>query len=204
MNHALAPRTPLEEDLRKLVDRGGSVPDGWQTPYAETVARLYAVACEGRAHVRLDGPLMADCNLHITHRGGDSVIKGILSRLERTTAQTCEVCGRPGRLRVFGMTIKVLCAVCAAPRLALHAVSQLLGDLGLAAEGGFNRPMTFDDMPVQLRPMLSADVWKPLTGSGGDEPPKHATSLRQLQGLRPHLEAVRHALTTALETDHAG
>ena len=194
MNHRLELCTPLEEDLRKLVDRGGSVPDGWQTPYAETIARLHAVACEGRAHIRLDGPLMADCNLHLTHRGGDSVIKGILRRLERTTAQTCEVCGRPGRLRVFGMTIKVLCAVCAAPRLALHAVSQLLGDLQLAAEGGFSKPLTFDETPVQVRPMLSAEVWKPLTGSSGDEPSTYATSLHQLQAHRPRLEAVRQAL----------
>lgn len=199
MNRSLEPETPLHTDLRKLVDRGGSVPDGWQAAYTETIARLYAVACNGRAHVRLDGPLMADCNLYVTHRGGDRVIKGILGRLERTTAQTCEVCGRVGRLRVFGQKIKVLCPVCTAPRLALHAVSQLLSDLTLAVEGGPTKTLTLEETPMQLRPMLSAEAWEPLIDSSGNEPPTYVTSLHQLQALRPRLVAVRQALEATLE-----
>ena len=199
MKRSLEPETLLHADLRKLVDRGGSVPDGWQTAYTETIARLYAVACDCRAHVRLDGPLMADCNLYVTHRGGDRVIKGILGRLERTTAQTCEVCGRPGWLRVFGQTVKVLCPVCAAPRFALQAVSQLLSDLKLAVDGGSSKTLTFDEAPMQLRPMLPAEVWEPLIDGGGDEPPTYATSLHQMQALRPRLEAVRQALEATLE-----
>ena len=204
MNRTLEPETPLQADLRKLVDRGGSVPDGWQTPFTETIERLYAVACEGRAHVRLDGPMMADCNLRVTHRGGDRVIEGILGRLERTTAQTCEVCGRPGRLRVRGLTIRVLCPVCAAPRLALQAVLQLLSDLKLAAEGAPAKMLTFDEMPMQLRPMLPAEVWEPLIDSSGDEPPTHATGLHQLQAIRPRLESMRQTLVATLGAGHGG
>ena len=200
MNGSLELKTPLYADLHQLVDRGGSVPDGWRAAYTETIARLYAVACDGRAHVRLDGPLMADCNMYVTHRGGDRVIKGILGRLERTTAQTCEVCGQPGRLRVFERTVKVLCSVCAAPRFALQAVSQLLSDLKLADDGGSSKTLTFDDAPIVLRPMLPAEVWEPLIDGSGDEPPTYATSLHLLQALRPRLEAVRQALEATLET----
>lgn len=199
MSRSFKPDTPFQEGIRKLVDRSDSVPDGWQAAYRETIARLHAVTCDGRANVRLDGPLMGDCTLYVTHRGGDRVIEGILGRLERTTAQTCEVCGRPGRLRVLGQTINVLCPVCAAPRFALQAVSQLLSDLKLAAEGGPTKTLTFEETPMQLRPMLSAEVWEPLIDSSGDEPPTHSTNLHQLQALRPRLEAVRQALEATLE-----
>ena len=202
MSRILEPNTPFQEGIRKLVDRGDSVPDGWQTAYTETIARLHAVACESRSHVRLDGPLMADCNLYLTHRGGDRVIEGILGRLERTTAQTCEVCGRPGRLRIFGQTLKVLCPVCAAPRLALHAVSKLLRDMELADARGLSEPITFDETQMQLRPMLLAQVWEPLIDHSGDEPPTYVTSLSQLLALRPRLEAVRQTLVATLETGH--
>ena len=202
MNRSLEPETPLHADLRKLVDRGSCVPDGWQAAYTRTIARLYAAACDCRVHVRLDGPLMADCNLYVTHRGGDGVIKGILGRLERTTAQTCEVCGLAGRLRVFGKVTKVLCPVCTAPRVALQAVSQLLSELKLAVDGGSCKTLTFDEVPMQLRPMLPAKVWEPLIDGSGDEPPTYVTSLSQLQALRPRLEAVRQTLVATLETGH--
>ena len=202
MSRILEPNTPFQEGIRKLVHRGDSVPDGWKIPYEKTIAGLHAVACEGRANIELDGPLMADCNLYVTHRGGDRVVAGLLGRLERTTAQTCEVCGRPGKLRVFGQTLKVLCPVCAAPRLALQAVSQLLRDLGLADERSLSEPLTFDETQMQLRPMLLAQVWEPLIDHSGDEPPTYVTSLSQLQALRPRLEAVRQTLLDTLEAGH--
>ena len=97
----------------------------------------------------------------------------------------------------------MLCPVCAAPRLALQAVSQLLSDLKLAAEGGPTKTLTFAETPMQLRPMLSAEVREPLIDSSGDEPPTYTTSLHQLQALRPRLEAVRRTLVAALEMERA-
>ena len=37
MSRILEPNTPFQEGIRKLVDRGDSVPDGWQTAYTEFV-----------------------------------------------------------------------------------------------------------------------------------------------------------------------
>jgi len=81
----------------------------------------------------------------------------------------------------------------------LHAVSQILNDLSLAAEGGPSNTLTFEETPFQLRPMLPADFWKPLIHSSGDKPPTYVTDVHRLQALRPHLETVRRTLVETLE-----
>jgi hypothetical protein len=198
MTRALDRDTPWAEGIRKLEERAGSVPDGWLRPYADTLAKLYAVSSAEREHIRLDGPLTADRHLYLTHHGGDSVVTGILGRLERMTAQTCECCSRPGTLRIYGDRMKILCPACAAPILALDAISDLLDDLDSVDQISIDQPILFDDLPVQIRPMLSAECWDPVYRRSIGRSQRHELNRVRLLAQRPRLEAIRRELVGRL------
>jgi hypothetical protein len=104
MNMTKPPTTPFVESIRWLEARCGSVPAGWQLAYNDMLCRLMAADCPARADIVVRGPFMDDLNLRVTQSAFDPVVAGILRRLERATAQTCEGCGRPAKLRCLDRT----------------------------------------------------------------------------------------------------
>lgn len=198
MNQPTPEPTALVESIRRLEARCEYVPQGWQLTYNDTLHKLMAVDCQARAQVILGGPCLDDLNLRITQRGIDPVISSILRRLERATAQTCEVCGRPGKVRCLDRNVKVLCGGCAGPRLASLAVTRVLRDLDETANGKPSEEIWWTTAPLQLRPLVPAAAWQVLDGSGASSA-VHYTSHARLAKHRPWLEAVRRALDKAVE-----
>ena len=198
MNPYMPVVTPLVDSIRWLEARCESVPQGWQLIYNDTLRKLMAVDCQARALVTLGGPCLDDLNLRITQRGVDPVISGILRRLDRATARTCEVCGRQGKVRCLDRSVKILCACCAGPRLASLAVTRVLRDLDETAKGRPSEEIWWTTAPVQLRPLVPAAAWQVLDVPDASSA-VHYTSHARLARHRPWLEAVRRALDEAVE-----
>lgn len=198
MNQPTPEPTPLVESIRWLEARCESVPQGWQLIFNDTLRKLMAVDCPARAQVILEGPFMDDMNLRITQRGIDPVIFGILRRLECATAQTCEICGRPGKVRCLDRTVKVMCGSCAGPRLASLAVTRVLRDLDDTANGKPSEEIWWTTAPLQLRPLIPASAWQVLHVPDASSA-VHYTSHARLATHRPWLESVRRALDQASE-----
>ena len=198
MNQPTPEPTPLVESIRWLEARCESVPQGWQLIYNDTLRKLMAVDCQARAEITLGGPFMDDINLRITQRGIDPVISGILRRLERSTAQSCEICGRPGKVRCLDRTVKVLCGCCAGPRLASVALTRVLRDLDETANGKPSEDVWWTTAPIQLRPLIPAGAWQALDVPDASSA-VHYTSHTRLAKHRPWLEAVQLALDGASE-----
>ena len=198
MNPSTPEATPLVDSIRWLEARCESVPQGWQLIFNDALRKLMAVDCQARAQVTLVGPYVDDINLRITQRGIDPVISGILRRLERATAQTCEVCGRPGKVRCLDRTVKILCGCCAGPRLASFAVTRVLRDLDETASGKSSDEVWWATAPVQLRPLIPAAAWQVLDVPDASSAVRY-TSHARLATHRPWLEAVRRALDQAVE-----
>ncbi len=185
--------TPFVQSIRWLEARCESVPDGWQLAYNDMLCRLMAADCPARAEIIVRGPYIDDLSLRVTQSAPDPVVASILKRLERATAQTCEVCSRPGKLRCLDRTVKILCSHCAGPRLASLALARVLRDLDKAADGSLGEEIWWESVPVQLRPLIPASAWQVLDVAGVHSPVRY-TSNRRLEAHRPWLEAVRRAL----------
>ena len=198
MNQTTPKSTPFLDSIRWLEVRCGFVPLGWQLAYSDALRKLMAVNCEARAQATLTGPFMDDINVRITQRGADPVVSGILRRLECACANTCEVCGRPGKIRCLDRTVKVLCAGCAGPRLASVAVTRVLRDLDETADGKPSEEIWWTTAPVQLRPIIPTSAWQVLEIAGTPSAIQY-TSHARLATHRPWLEAVRRALDQAVE-----
>lgn len=196
MNMTTPATTPFVESIRWLEARCESVPAGWQLAYNDMLCKLIATDCPARANITVRGPYVDDLNLRVTQSAIDPVVAGILRRLERATAQTCEVCGRPGRLRCLDRTVKVLCGHCAGPRLASLALTRVMRDLDKTAKGSPDEETWWESAPVQLRPLIPASAWQVLDVAGVPSPVQY-TSSRRLEKHRPWLEAVRRALDEA-------
>lgn len=195
-NTTFKPTTPFVESIRWLEARCESVPDGWQLAYNDTLCRLMAADCPARADIVVRGPYLDNLNLRVTQSAVDPVVAGILKRLERTTAQTCEVCRRPGRMRCLGRFVKVLCGPCAGPRLASVALTRVIRDLDNTVKGSWDEEIWWESAPLQLRPLIPATAWQVLDVAGISSPVRY-TSVRRLETHRPWLEAVRRALDSA-------
>lgn len=198
MNPSTPKVTPLVDSIRWLEARCEYVPQGWQFIFNDTLRKLIAVDCQARAQVTLGGPYMDDINLRITQHGIDPVIAGILQRLERATAQTCEVCGRPGKVRCLDRTVKILCGCCAGPRLASLAVTRVLRELDETAPGKPSEEIWWTTAPLQLRPLIPASAWQVLDVPDASSAVRY-TSHARLATHKPWLEAVRRALDQASE-----
>ena len=185
--------TPFVRSIRWLETRCEWVPDGWQLAYNDALCRLMAADCPARAEVVVRGPYMDDLSLRVTQSAPDPVVAGILKRLERATAQTCEVCRRPGKLRCLDRTVKVLCGKCAGPRLAALALTRVMRDLDKTANGSSDEEIWWESAPIQLRPLIPASAWQVLDVAGVHLPVRY-TSNRRLEAHRPWLEALRRAL----------
>lgn len=196
MNMTTPETTPFVESIRWLEARCESVPAGWQLAYNDMLCKLMAADCPARAEITVRGPYMDDLNLKVTQSALDPVVAGILRRLERATAQTCEMCGRPGRIRCLDRTVKVLCGHCAGPRLAYLALTRVIRDLDKTANGSPDEEIWWKSAPVQLRPLIPASAWQVLDVAGVLSPVRYTSSGR-LEKHRPWLEAVRRALDRA-------
>ena len=196
MNMTTPATTPFVESIRWLEARCESVPAGWQLAYNDMLCKLISTDCPGRAEITVRGPYVDDLNLRVAQSAIDPVVAGILRRLERATAQTCEVCGRPGRLRCLDRTVKVLCGHCAGPRLASLALTRVMRDLDKTVTGSSDEEIWWESAPVQLRPLIPASAWQVLDVAGVASPVQY-TSSRRLEKHRPWLEAVRRALDEA-------
>ena len=201
MNMTTAKTTPFVESIRWLEARCEAVPEGWQLAYNSMLCRLMAAVCPARAEITVRGPYMDDLNLRVTQSAVDPVVAGILKRLERATAQTCEVCGRPGKLRCLDRTVRVLCGHCAGPRLAFLALTRIMRDLDKTVTGSSEEEIWWESAPVQLRPLIPASAWQVLDVAGMPSAVQYTSSGR-LEKFRPWLEAVRRALDRASWTDH--
>ncbi len=199
MNQTTPKSTPFLDSIRWLEVRCGFVPPGWQFAYNDALRKLLAVNCDARADVTLTGPYLDDINVRITQRSADPVVSGILRRLECASANTCEVCGRPGKVRCLDRTVQVLCGCCAGPRLASLAITRVLRNLDEAANGKPSDEIWWTTAPFQLRPLIPAGAWQAL-----DVPDASAgvlyTSHTRLAEHRSWFEAVRSALDHASET----
>ena len=201
MKQATPKATPFLDSVRWLETRCEWVPVGWQLAYNEALCKLLAIDCAARAHITVSGPYMEDLNLRVGQNGTDSVVAGILGRLERKTAQTCERCGRPGTLRLLDRpVIKVLCGFCAGPRLASAALSRLLRDMNQSVSSSLSKEIWWEAAPVELRPLIPAAAWHVFPGNGTSASIWY-TSHAQLTSHRPWLEAVQRALDEAPEAD---
>ena len=196
MNMTTTIPTRFVESVRWLEARCETVPDGWQLAYNDMLCSLMAADCPARAEIVVRGPYVDDLSLRVTQSAFDPVVAGILKRLERATAQTCEVCRRPGRLRCLDRTVKVLCGHCAGPRLASLALTRVMRDLDKTANGSPDEEIWWESAPVQLRPLIPASAWQVLDVAGMPSPVQY-TSSRRLEAHRPWLEAVRRALDDA-------
>ena len=196
MNMTTTIPTRFVESVRWLEARCETVPDGWQLAYNDMLCSLMAADCPARAEIVVRGPYVDDLSLRVTQSAFDPVVAGILKRLERTTAQTCEVCRQPGSLRCLDRTVKVLCGHCAGPRLASLALTRVMRDLDKTANGSPDEEIWWESAPVQLRPLIPASAWQVLDVAGVPSPVQY-TSSRRLEAYRPWLEAVRRALDDA-------
>ena len=196
MNMTTTIPTRFVESVRWLEARCETVPDGWQLAYNDMLCSLMAADCPARAEIVVRGPYVDDLSLRVTQSAFDPVVAGILKRLERATAQTCEVCRRPGRLRCLDRTVKVLCGHCAGPRLASLALTRVMRDLDKTANGSPDEEIWWESAPVQLRPLIPASAWQVLDVAGVPSPVQYMSS-RRLEAHRPWLEAVRRALDDA-------
>lgn len=195
--------SPYPASLRSLEARCGQVPWGWQNIYNTTLCRLAAVQCRARDHVSLHGPHVLDISLDIEQRGKDAVVAGILRKLQTATAQTCEVCSRRGTLRPLCRPVKVLCGSCAGPRQAAAAMTQLIAELEASSRNTENKPIWWDDVPIEIRPLLPAAAWQ-LVGAAGDAATTYATSLARLRSQAPWLQAMKRALDDSVERQEPG
>ena len=198
MKTHLSPPTPFMASIQALARRCERVPIGWQAVFNDTMMKLAAVDCTARGHVVLGGPFIDDLNLRLTQSDADHAVSRVLGRLERTTAQTCEICARPGRVRSLGSTVKILCGSCVGPRLALVAVTRLLRELDESPSGDPSEEIWWAVTPVQLRPIIPASAWQVLDVAGAPSPVEY-TSHARLREHRTWLEAVHGALDQAVE-----
>ena len=196
MNTTSPQTSAFMDSIRWLEMRCESVPQGWQLAYNEMLGKLAAADCPARADITVRGPYLDDLNLRVTQSGIDPVLAGILRRVERATAQTCEVCGQPGKLRCLDRSVKVMCGCCAGPRLASLAVTRVLRDLDETANGRPSDEIWWTTAPVQLRPLIPASAWQ-LLDIADASPTIYHTSHAQLASHRPWLEAVQRALDQA-------
>lgn len=198
MKTYLSPLTPFMESIHALARRCERVPTGWQAVFNDTLVKLAAVDCTARGHVILGGPYTDDLNLRLTQSDVDHAVARVLGRLERATAQTCEICARPGRVRSLGSTVRILCGSCAGPRLAFVAVTRLLQELDETASGDPSEEIWWAVAPVQLRPVIPASAWQVLHVPGTPTPVEY-TSHARLREHRTWLEAVHRALDQAVD-----
>ena len=198
MKTPLSPPTPLMASIHALARRCERVPTGWQAVFNDTLIKLAAVDCAVRGHVILGGPYTDDLNLRLTQSDADHAVARVLGRLERATAQTCEICARPGRVRSLGSTVRILCGLCVGPRLALVAVTRLLQELDETAIGGPSEEIWWAVTPVQLRPIIPASAWQVLDVAGASSPVEYTNHAR-LREHRRWLEAVHRALDQSVE-----
>lgn len=195
--------SPFSASIRGLEARCGQVTWGWQKIYNRTLCRLVAVQCPARDHVSLHGPHVLDISLDIEQRGEDTVVAGILRKLQTATAQTCEVCSRQGTLRPLGRTVKVLCGSCAGPRQAAAGMAQLVAELEASSRNVEDKPIWWDDVPIEIRPLLPAAAWQRV-GAAGNAGTTYATSLSRLRSQTPWLQAIKRALDEAVESQEPG
>tara|TARA_R110001599_G_scaffold155466_5_gene341257 strand:+ start:280 stop:885 length:606 start_codon:yes stop_codon:yes gene_type:complete len=189
---------PFEGDVRMLAERAGSIPMGWRAVYYGCLSKLMSVSCPARHGYRLAGPFDAEGTLHIVYAGDDKVVCGIVDRLERTAACTCEVCGRSAKRRTMINTTMVLCGRCAAPRLLRDAIGVVLNQLALAESTGTSLTIPFDDVPFQLRMVLQPTLWPPATRPESD--PAHPdVTHKDLHRARPMLIKISSALERAID-----
>lgn len=203
MSTAPSSASPFSTSIRSLEARCEQVAWGWQNIYNKTLCRLAAVQCPARDHVSLHGPNVLDLSLEIEQRGEDSVVAGILRKLQTATAQTCEVCSRQGTLRTLGRPVKVLCGTCAGPRYATAAITQLIAELEATSRNIEDKPIWWDNAPIEIRLLLPAAAWQ-VVGTAGNEGTTYATSLARLRSHAPWLQAVKRALDEAVERQEPG
>ena len=192
------PDAPFETDIRILAERGGSIPMGWRSVYYDCLSKLMAVSCAARHGYRLAGPFDAEGTLHIVYAGDDKVVSGIVDRLERTAACTCEMCGRSAKRRTMRSTIMVLCGRCAAPRLLRDVIGVVLDDLAHSELTDTPLRISFGNLPFQLRMLMQSTLW-PRAACLDPDPGRPDVLRGDLRRARPMLTKISSVLERAID-----
>jgi len=201
VNRTLQHPPNFRQSIQMLAERAGSVPSGWRKAFDDTLVKLSAVDCPARSSTLLSGPFVNDISLSIVAKGQDSVVSGIARCLSARTEQTCERCGRAGRLRTLATRqVAVLCPKCAAPRILNAELTQLLREVALADSALLPRIWSYDQLAFQVRPVIPGEVWR--TGLVAPGTTKtHFVSDAALRRLKPTLELLQRKLATLLAED---
>ena len=186
-------RSPFEQSIHRLAARAGDVPIGWRPVYHKALVALRAIDCPARAHIQLTSPRMADLNLDVGVTKPDSCIDGILRKLRLRTACTCELCGATGTLRSMDRTLQVMCAECAAPRLLRFWISSFVQQMAGALPSGSRLVYTYDQVPLQLRPLIPATAWS-ASGESCKGALAVSLSLIEMAAFQGRFEAVGNSL----------
>jgi hypothetical protein len=158
-NGAVGPElSPFARSLIALRDRSKSVPAGWRPKYDKAVHKLHGMDCEQRADLCVTGPWVAHGTITLSVSRADRCVEGLIRRTAAQLQARCELCGRPGRMRVFGIKARVLCAECYAPRGLERDVNQLLDHGGARSE---SHSILFEaDIPDRVRAFVQPSAWR--------------------------------------------
>lgn len=149
--------TPFARSIMALRDRSKSIPPGWRPKFDKAVRRLQGMDCEQRADLRVSGPWVTNGAISFSLSRADPCVAGVVRRTAAQLQARCELCGRPGRMRVFGIKTRVLCAECYAPRGLERDVNRLLDD-GRARPN--SPPILFEaDLPQRVRALVQPGTW---------------------------------------------
>ncbi len=157
-NGAVGPElSPFARSLMALRDRLNSVPAGWRPKFSKAVHKLQGMDCDQRADLCVTGPWVASGRITFSVSRADRCVEGLIRRTAAQLQARCELCGRPGRMRVFGIKERVLCAECYAPRGLERDVNRLLDD-GRVRD---SHPILFEaDLPDRIRAFVQPGGWR--------------------------------------------
>ena len=191
----------FRSSIRMLAERADSVPAGWRCAYEVALIAFNAVDCPRRHDIVLGGPFVNDISLTISADRNDCVVSGIARSLSIRTEQTCEKCGKVGRLRTIrSRGVAVLCPTCAAPRILSVELTHLLRDVGHAGGTQSPRNWSYDEVPVQVRPVIPREAWRCDRPTGSGSRDTTFVSDAALRCLKPRFDLLQGKLAAFLDS----
>lgn len=158
--------THFARSVRALQDRSKAIPAAWRPMFNHAVRRLQGMDCEQRADLRVSGPWVSDGSITFSLSRADRCVEGVVRRTAAQLQERCELCGRPGRMRVLGIKSRVLCADCYAPRALERDVNRLLADDPVRSD---LQSVLFEaDLSARIRAFAQAGAWREYRDAQGN------------------------------------
>ena len=123
--------TLFDSSIEILMEATARMPSGWQDTYSQAIGALRAMSCHGRRDLFIAGPDIENGEIEFEVSRDDSCVQGLLRKTAARLRVQCQLCGRPGKMRLHGFVRRPLCAKCEAPRALQRQLKRLLRKLAV-------------------------------------------------------------------------